>query len=203
MFALTFAVGMGVDYTLAARRNDKLNGIADAAALAAVTPYMMTQSRTAAQTAAQSVFDSQSPSVTSITGLSRTVTATDVAAGAKINRTVTVAYTANSQNAFSSLLGMNAIGIMGHQGGVEPGAEYRDFWLLLDTSPSMEIAATTAGINTMVANTSSYSGCAFGCHEINPSADGSAIRAAKTTTPWPATSASRSGSIWSIPRPRI
>jgi hypothetical protein len=47
-----------------------------------------------------------------------------------------------------------------------------NFYLLLDTSPSMEIAATTAGINTMVANTSAQGGCAFACHETNPSADG-------------------------------
>jgi hypothetical protein len=35
----------------------------------------------------------------------------------------------------------------------------------------MEIAATTAGINTMVANTSAQGGCAFGCHESDPAAD--------------------------------
>jgi hypothetical protein len=46
-----------------------------------------------------------------------------------------------------------------------------DFYLLLDNSPSMNIAATTAGINTMVANTSAQGGCAFACHESNPSAD--------------------------------
>jgi hypothetical protein len=44
---------------------------------------------------------------------------------------------------------------------------------MLDNSPSMAIAATTAGINTMVANTTqqaSGAGCAFACHETNPSA---------------------------------
>ncbi len=35
----------------------------------------------------------------------------------------------------------------------------------------MAIAATTSGINTMVANTSAQGGCAFACHETNPSAD--------------------------------
>src|SRR5208282_4154527 len=46
-----------------------------------------------------------------------------------------------------------------------------NFYLLLDNSPSMNIAATTAGINTMVANTSAQGGCAFACHESNPAAD--------------------------------
>jgi hypothetical protein len=35
----------------------------------------------------------------------------------------------------------------------------------------MNIAATTAGINTMVSHTSAQGGCAFACHETNPSAD--------------------------------
>ena len=43
-----------------------------------------------------------------------------------------------------------------------------DFYLLLDSSPSMAIAATTSGINTMVSNTSKQGGCAFGCHQSNP-----------------------------------
>jgi len=46
-----------------------------------------------------------------------------------------------------------------------------NFYLLLDNSPSMNIAATTAGINTMVQHTSAQGGCAFACHETNPSAD--------------------------------
>jgi hypothetical protein len=46
-----------------------------------------------------------------------------------------------------------------------------NFYLLLDNSPSMNIAATTAGINTMVSHTSAQGGCAFACHESNPSAD--------------------------------
>ncbi len=46
-----------------------------------------------------------------------------------------------------------------------------NFYLLLDNSPSMNIAATTAGINTMVANTSAQGGCAFACHESDPAAD--------------------------------
>jgi hypothetical protein len=35
----------------------------------------------------------------------------------------------------------------------------------------MNIAATTDGINTMVSHTSAQGGCAFACHESNPSAD--------------------------------
>ena len=40
-----------------------------------------------------------------------------------------------------------------------------------NSSPSMAIASTQTGINTMVSNTSSQGGCAFGCHESHPSSD--------------------------------
>jgi hypothetical protein len=51
--------------------------------------------------------------------------------------------------------------------------------MLLDSSPSMEIAATTAGINTLIAhepgatnsNSANSGGCGFGCHELYPAAD--------------------------------
>ena len=56
-----------------------------------------------------------------------------------------------------------------------------DFYLMLDSSPSMAIAATQADINTMVSNTQSQCdsppsggascGCAFACHESNPSGE--------------------------------
>ncbi|MGH7095013.1 MAG: hypothetical protein ACREFB_15970, partial [Stellaceae bacterium] len=59
------------------------------------------------------------------------------------------------------------------------GAPNINFYLLLDSSPSMGIAATTDGINTMIANTQGQCdsppaggptcGCAFACHETNPS----------------------------------
>jgi hypothetical protein len=45
-----------------------------------------------------------------------------------------------------------------------------DVYLMLDTSPSMEIAGTSAGMASLVAATRpNLSGCAFGCHQSNPS----------------------------------
>jgi hypothetical protein len=44
---------------------------------------------------------------------------------------------------------------------------YMNFYLLLDNTPSMGIAATTSGINTMVSNTSDQ--CAFACHDTSDS----------------------------------
>jgi hypothetical protein len=66
---------------------------------------------------------------------------------------------------------MAAIPIGGGATATSSVAPRIDFYMLLDTSPSMAIAATQAGIDTMVQNTSSQGGCAFGCHETNPAAD--------------------------------
>ena len=173
LLAMLIAGGVSIDYTMAARRQDQINGLADAAALAAVTTTMMQQSSSTAQTRAQNVFLSQIATVPGVTYSNGniSVTATDVANGAKITRTAVVTYTASSANTFAGLLGITNSTIHGTSTAVSGQAPKTDFYLLLDTSPSMEIAATSAGINTMVANTASQGGCAFGCHESHPSLD--------------------------------
>src|SRR5262249_3611668 len=72
---------------------------------------------------------------------------------------------------FGGILGQTNWTIGGTSTSSATQAPNIDFYLLLDNSPSMAIAATTAGINTMVANTSSQGGCAFACHQSNPGAD--------------------------------
>lgn len=166
---LLFVTGMGVDYTAAADREVELNAAADAAALAAVTPTMMAQSVSAATTVAKNTFNAQSTNVPNVTYSANNVTVTINSSGAK--RTVTVAYSAQSANFFPSVLGMSAITISGSAQATAGLAPNIDFYLVLDDSPSMAIAATQSGINTMVSNTSSQGGCAFGCHEAHPSQD--------------------------------
>jgi hypothetical protein len=84
---------------------------------------------------------------------------------------VTVNYTAASPNSFAGVLGFKQWALTGTSQATSSVAPNIDFYLLLDNSPSMAIAATTAGINTMVSNTSAQGGCAFACHESNPKAD--------------------------------
>ncbi len=173
MLPISFAVGMGVDYTFATRRQDQISGFADSAALAAVTPYMMGQSSATAQARAASVFQSQIATIPGV-GYSLnnlTVVVNDATAGTKVIRTATVSYTATSSNIFASVLGLSTLPISGSSTATSSLAPRTDFYLLLDTSPSMAIAATTTDIATMVSNTSSQGGCAFGCHETHPSAD--------------------------------
>jgi len=167
---LLFAIGMGVDYANNARRWSQMNAAADAAALAAVTPQMMTQSNSAAQTAATDMFNAQIAGFTGLT-FNPTTNLTVTIANSGLTRTATVSYSAQVANVFGGILGANTMSISGSSqasGSTPPNV---DFYLLLDTSPSMAIPGTQAGINTMIANTSSQGGCAFACHEYNPAGD--------------------------------
>jgi Flp pilus assembly protein TadG len=165
-----FLTGMGVDYTLASGRQAQLNSIADAAALTAITPAMLSQTGSAVTTAVANSFNAQASAIPNISYDPANVKVTMKTVGAK--RVVSVSYTAASQNTFPNVLGQTTIPIAGSSQATAGLAPNIDFYLLLDDSPSMAIAATQAGIATMVANTSSQGGCAFGCHETHPSSDG-------------------------------
>jgi Flp pilus assembly protein TadG len=173
---MCFLAGTGIDYGTAVDRQSQLNAIADAAALAAVTPAMMSQSTTQAQSAAQNTFDAQARLVSDITWNDNNLTVSITTSGAK--RTATVSYTTTYNTYFPSLLGKSTIALSGSSSATGGMAPNIDFYLLLDDSPSMAIAATQSGINTMVANTQGQCdstpyggttcGCAFGCHEQAP-----------------------------------
>ena len=168
-----FLAGMALDFTVATQRRVLLNAAADAGALAAVTPVMMAQTSSNGQTAATNAFNAVASTVTGATSITPTVTVTDNG----LTRTATVSYTANSTNNFPNVLKLlNGTAqpnwpISGTASSTAMVAPNIDFYLLLDNSPSMNIAATTSGINTMVANTSAQGGCAFACHESDPAAD--------------------------------
>jgi Flp pilus assembly protein TadG len=170
MVPLVYLVGMGVDYTNAVDRKTQLDADADAAALAAVSPAMLAQQDPASVTAAQNTFNAQATTVYGVNynpGNQLTVNVQDSLTG----RTVTVTYNASSQNAFPNVLGQTTIPITGTSQAVGALPPNIDFYLLLDSSPSMAIAATQNDINTMVNNTPSQGGCGFGCHESHPSSD--------------------------------
>jgi Flp pilus assembly protein TadG len=175
MIPCIFLVGMALDFTSATQKRVQLNAAADAAALAAVTPSMMTQTTTAAKTAATNAFNAVASNVTNATSITPTITVNSTNGG--LTRTVSVTYTANSTNAFPNVLKLltgtsqTNWAISGSSTSTSTTSPNIDFYLLLDNSPSMNIAATSAGIATMVANTSAQGGCAFACHESHPSSD--------------------------------
>jgi hypothetical protein len=165
-----------MDYTQAYHKQSQLNAAADAAAIAAVTPAMMAQSTTAAITAATNVFNATAKG---LAGLSAQPTLNVNITNNGLARTAQVSYSAGSTNNFPVLLGSPAWPIGGSSTSSASGAPNINFYLLLDSSPSMAIAGTPAGITTMINNTQNQvdsstgaKGCAFACHETNPANDG-------------------------------
>jgi Flp pilus assembly protein TadG len=169
LMPITLLTGMGIDYTAATTKKAMLDAAADAAALAAVTPTLMAKASSFSVTAAQNMFNSQVANIPSLNYSAPNLSV--VAADNGLKRTVTVTYTASSKNSFAGVLGQAAWPLNGSSQATASVAPNIDFYLLLDNSPSMAIAATSAGIATMVANTSAQGGCAFACHQTNVAAD--------------------------------
>jgi Flp pilus assembly protein TadG len=171
-----FLAGMALDFSSAIQRRSQLNAAADAAALAAVTPSMMTQPNAAAQTAASNIFNAEASATTGVSNSSPTVTITSSNGG--LTRTALVSYSAGSVNNFPSILGQSNWPISGSSTATATAAPNINFYLLLDNSPSMELPATSAGITAMTSATenapasgANAGGCAFACHESNPAGD--------------------------------
>jgi Flp pilus assembly protein TadG len=156
-------VGMGVDYTTGASIKARLDDIADSASLAAVTPTMLSQSDQASVNTATTLFNSQAALIPGIGDISLSVTPQDNG----LQRTVTVTYSTTRKTLFGGLVGASTMALGGSSQSSAMVPPNIDFYLLLDNSPSMAIAATSAGIATMVAHTPDQ--CAFGCHESDTS----------------------------------
>jgi Flp pilus assembly protein TadG len=176
MFALTLIpvlilIGIGINYALDSKLKAQLDTVADSAALAALTPIVMAQGETAMSTAATALFNSQVANIHGLNGV--TLSATPNISGS--NYTMTVTYQTTTNLLFAGFVGAKQATLSGTSAATASVPPNIDFYLLLDNSPSMDIAATTAGINTMVANTAAQGGCAFACHESNPAGENPAL----------------------------
>jgi Flp pilus assembly protein TadG len=157
---MVFATGMGIDYARAARLRTKLDAIADAAALAAVAqPQMNDPSDADATAVAQKMFDAQADGLPGLDGLPK-VTIKITHPNGTTSRVAQVSYTANSLNAFGSVLKMRTIPIGGTSSATATAAPNMDFYIALDTSPSMALPTTSDGIQAM----DTALNCSFACH---------------------------------------
>lgn len=181
LFPTIYLLGMTLDYTQAQRRQSQLDAAADAAAIAAVTPSMMAQSTTVAQTTATNIFNATANAIAG--GLTGNPVLTVNVGNLGLVRTATVSYTANSSNAFPTLLGAPVWPIRGAATASASGAPNINFYLLLDDSPSMGIAATSDDITKLTTATASQpsgsKNCAFACHEAHPNLDSGANSSTK------------------------
>jgi len=171
MVPLAAVAGLSVDFANALAAKNELQSAADAAALAAISDnsagYKKAMSMTGdgeildAETDAKNLFSAE------ITG-NRPYTLTNVSATVSrsgVDLTSKITYSAEVPTSLLMALGQNKITISGTATAAYKTATYRDFYLLLDNTPSMGVAATPSDISTMVANTGDK--CAFACHIVN------------------------------------
>lgn len=163
LIPVVLAIGAGIDYGSGSAVKAKLDGVADAASLSAVSYSALSLNATTAQTNALAAFNAQVAHVPRMTSVAPTVTVTDGSTG----RTAVVSYSAVVPTSFMGLLGKPTLTVTG-QSTAASSAVYIDIYSLLDDSPSMGLAATTAGQNQLAGLTG---GCAFGCHESGSSND--------------------------------
>ena len=77
----------------------------------------------------------------------------------------TINVSANFTTSFLGIIGQSQIKLSVTANASDNIPVYMTFYLLLDNTPSMGIASTTAGIQTMVNNTPDQ--CAFACHDLS------------------------------------
>jgi len=167
--ALIVLIGMGIDYSMLARLKSKMDAAAAAAALAAVTPAMMAEPGSASIAAAKNAFGAQTAGLPRLIFSPGDLKVSISYAG--LTRNVSVAYSAALRSYFAGIFNMAALPFAGSATASATTAPNIDFYLLLDTSPSMAIAGTPIGIMKMTRATFAQGGCAFACHQANPAAD--------------------------------
>lgn len=165
-------VGCAVDYSMATRLRSKLQAAADAASVGSVgknSPAYAAAGTASDGTIAVGGPDAQKIFVANMTGESgytlNSNAATVVKSGSSITSTVTFSATLNTT--FMRALGQNQMTVTGTSVSTATMPVFIDFYLLLDNSPSMGVAATPADVTTMVNHTSDQ--CAFACHDLNDS----------------------------------
>jgi Flp pilus assembly protein TadG len=177
---LFIAVGMGIDLWQAYAVKARLQSAVDAAALAIASTDRTLFTTAQLQARVESYVTANYPASSLGTpGTPKMGPTLDCDEGAIIN-VVNVCDTASVPTTFMRIIGVNTLSVS-TVGQAKAAWPYIDFYLLLDSSPSMAIAATQAGINTMVANTQQQCdaapaggatcGCGFACHETRPDLD--------------------------------
>jgi Flp pilus assembly protein TadG len=166
------AVGCAIDYTRAAQIRSQLQNAVDAASvgsIAVASPgYVAAGTMTsdgpipAGVTDATNLFNGSMAGKAGYTLNSLTVTV----AKASSKVTSTVQFSAQVPTTFAAVMGWKVLTVTGTSISTASMPPYIDFYLLLDNSPSMGVAATPADITLMQAKTG---GCAFACHDTTTS----------------------------------
>ncbi|NPU14439.1 pilus assembly protein [Bradyrhizobium sp. 83002] len=167
------AVGCGIDYSRNNQMRAKLQAAVDAASVGAV-------SRTAPAFIAAGSMTGDGPiavgnddarkifngNMSGTSGYTLNSLTPDVKKSGSVV-SATVSFTATVPTMFMSIVGFKTMTLQGSSTAKASMPKYIDFYLLLDNSPSMGVAATPDDVTKMVNNTSDK--CAFACHDYNDS----------------------------------
>lgn len=168
---LITVVGCAVDYARATQLQSKLQAAADAASVGSLAKASPAFAAAGSMTSdgpipvgvsdARNIFGANAANLTGYT--LNSVTPTVVKTGSTVTSTVTFSGTINTM--FLGVIGKTALTVTGTSTATASMPLYVDFYLLMDNSPSMGVAATPTDVSIMVAKTSDK--CAFACHDYN------------------------------------
>ena len=166
--ALTFAfaivpmlglAGLGMDYGNSLSVKAELDAAADQAALEGVSTSGNPNMALPTQATVAPYFYAAAANIPNATITSVTVNAST----SVTSLFVTVSYTATVPTSFSQIMGFHSFTVSGTASSEAQIPKYVNFYLMLDNSPSMGLAATTSDISNMQALTPDQ--CAFACHQ--------------------------------------
>lgn len=170
---LLISVGCAVDYATAVRMRAKMQAAADAASVGSVARNSRAYVAAGTMSSDGPIPDGVNEATQIFNGNMvgqtdfslQNLTATVVKASGVITSTVT--FQATVPTSLLGMVGKTSLTIGGSSVATSSMPLYIDFYLLLDNSPSMGVAATPADVTKMVNNTSDQ--CAFACHDLSDS----------------------------------
>jgi Flp pilus assembly protein TadG len=165
------AVGCAIDYSRANQIRSKLQSAADAASVGSIAKASPGFIAAGAMTSDGPVPAGVADATKIFTGYVAnqngfnlgSVTPAVVKSGGTL--TSTVQFAATVPTLFLGLIGSRTVTVTGTSSSTANMPLYIDFYLLLDNSPSMGVAATPTDVTMMVNNTPDQ--CAFACHDYN------------------------------------
>jgi Flp pilus assembly protein TadG len=177
IFAITLvpllsAMGCAIDYTRAAQIRSQLQNAIDTASVGSVAKaspgFVAAGAMTSDGPIAAGVADATNLFNGSMSGKAgytlNSLTVNVAKSSGEV--TSTVQFSAQVPTTFAAIMGWKVMTVTGTSTSTASMPPYIDFYLLLDNSPSMGVAATPADITQMQAKTG---GCAFACHDTTTS----------------------------------
>ena len=171
---LVFATGMSLDYANAMRIRTRLAAAADAAVLAATSRTLMDVPGVVAEQRARDVFRATAGQIPGLrldpdAASDLAISVSDDTSNGQYRR-ATIRFSGWSRNYFGGILGIGELAVNGSAGSMAKRAPDIDFYVMLDTSSSMALPTTSAGIAWLKSKTVrtdiwNPNGCAFACHQ--------------------------------------